>query len=185
MGAAQVPTYVGMPPKDGTPCHAGACRGGFGRADPGQPRCDRPATSTDHESGFGLTGDAIAAPARWPRHQSMVTPIAHLAAPGVTTAGLFGDSGRSRALPRRHQFHRRLSCLAGFGKWWPGGVGGLPPSRVATKGGTTAPRNGHPGFRVRENAPGLLVVALELDVPASVDHFTVFLSKNDFCQPVR
>ena len=45
MGAAQVPTNVGMPPKDGTPCHAGACRGGFGRANPGQPRCDRPGTS--------------------------------------------------------------------------------------------------------------------------------------------
>jgi hypothetical protein len=42
MGAAQVLTNVRMPPKDGTPCHAGACRGGFGRADPGQPRCDRP-----------------------------------------------------------------------------------------------------------------------------------------------
>jgi len=31
-----------MPPQDGTPCDAGACRGRFGRAAPGQPRCDWP-----------------------------------------------------------------------------------------------------------------------------------------------
>ena len=69
-GGGSSPDDVGMPPKDGTPCIAGACRGGFGRVDPGQPRCDWPETSTDHDSGFGLHGDAIAAPASWPCHQN-------------------------------------------------------------------------------------------------------------------
>jgi hypothetical protein len=56
MGAAQVPTNVGMPPKDGTPCISGACRGGFGRADPGQPRCDWPETWTHQRRIIRLYG---------------------------------------------------------------------------------------------------------------------------------
>jgi len=55
-GGGQVPTNVGMPPKDGTPCIAGSCRGGFGRADPGQPRCDWPEALTYLERGVMVTG---------------------------------------------------------------------------------------------------------------------------------
>ena len=166
MGAAQVPTNVGMPPKDGTPCIAGACRGGFGRADPGQPRCDWPETSTDLERGVVVTGsrrrragrvtshsDGNRVPGRSWRHQcalrlvtrprrrragrvtNVVTAIAHLVAPAVTMFS-FGDWKNTRELPQCHHCigASLLSWSLGFGKWWPGRVGGLPSSRAATKG---------------------------------------------------
>lgn len=42
MGAAQVPTNVGMPPQDGTPCHPRACRGGLAGPTPACPDANGP-----------------------------------------------------------------------------------------------------------------------------------------------
>ena len=147
-GGGQVPTNVGMPPKDGTPCIAGACRGGFGRADPGQPRCDWPETSTDLERGVVVAGlrrrragrvtkhgDGDRQPGRSWRHQcvlrlvtqprrrhaghvtNVVTAIAHLVAPAVTTF-LFGDWKNSRELSQCHHCINvsLTSRSLGFGK---------------------------------------------------------------------
>lgn len=54
-----------MPPQDGTPCIVG----GLGAFWPGRPRTAPPDHSgTEEQPRSGLTGDTIAAPARWICH---------------------------------------------------------------------------------------------------------------------
>jgi hypothetical protein len=162
-----------MPPKDGTPCIAGACRGGFGRADPGQPRCDRPETSTDLERAVVVTrsrrrraagvtkdGDSDRAPGRAWRHHALATAIAYLVIPGVTTlpllvTGKILESCRGVTIGRGKP--RRIS-LCGFRQVvaWKGGrlrrpVAQRPRERA------TAPWNGHPGFSRTRKMPLSLI----------------------------
>ena len=152
MGAAQVPTNVGMPPKDGTPCIAGACRGGFGRADPGQPRCDWPETSTDLERGVVVTGSRRR---RAGHVTNVVAAIAYLVASAVTmfylVTGKTLESCRGVTISHVRLFRSGLRGLASGGlEGWAAcrPVAQRPRERKRPRPGT-----GIPVFRVREKCP--------------------------------
>jgi hypothetical protein len=152
-----------MPPKDGTPCIAGACRGGFGRADPGQPRCDRPATSTDLECAVVVTGS-------WRRH-----------AAGVTKDG---DSDRAPGHLRCHQVTRMVSARLVCGFWqvvaWKGGR--LAAQSRSDQGSVSdrALERASRFFAYAKNAPGLCFFAFCKSACLRLRH--ILVAKSGFAE---